>query len=194
MKPHHSDRLRKRELIEHRIDLKYQSQEGLNHHRNDYYKRMLKKIEENYERTRIRNKQLVTKAEEVLNDITMSASSNLVRSQVKLDVAKVCTGFSWFEPPQKQFMDEFKVRIQEFEAMSRQERLRQIKKTEDEIEDEKKRSRNSQLEWEREKKVNQDLQEKIKELIVTKEQAKKEAIEREAERKALLEGGKLNQR
>ena len=68
--------------------------------------------------------------------------------------------------------------------------MKQIKKTEDEIEIERRKLRESTLEWEREKKVNYDLQEKLKELIVTKEQSKKEAIEREAERKAILEGGK----
>ncbi|KAF0981482.1 hypothetical protein FDP41_012139 [Naegleria fowleri] len=167
---------RQRELIEHRIDLRYHSEAGLEHHKSDYMKRLLKKVEENFEKSKIRNRKLLARAEQALNDANMAQSTHLVSSKVKLEVAK------------KQFLQNFQLRLHEFEALSRQEKLRQIRKAEEEIELQKQKSRTSQLEWEREKKLNNDLQEKVKELIITKEQAKKDAIEREAERKSILYG------
>ncbi|EFC50293.1 predicted protein [Naegleria gruberi] len=174
--------LRKRELIEHRIDLRYHSEEGLEQHRSDYYKRLLKKVEDNLEKSKIRNKLLVNKADDLLQSVSVSNSNNLVKSKVKLEVAK------------KQFLQSFQDRVKEYEELGRHQKLKQIRKTEEEIEIERRKLRESTLEWEREKKVNNDLQEKIKELIVTKEISKKEAIEREAERKAILEGERKIQR
>ena len=65
-------------------------------HRSDYYKRLLKKVEDNLEKSKIRNKLLVNKADDLLQSVSVSNSNNLVKSKVKLEVAKVRNNFSNF--------------------------------------------------------------------------------------------------
>ncbi|KAL9644154.1 hypothetical protein ABK040_005618 [Willaertia magna] len=174
--------LRQRQLIENRIDLRYKNEEGLSHHKQDYYKRLLLKIEENLEKSKIRNKKLIAKTDETVNLISKFEATKVVKSQVKLEAAK------------KQFIEEIESKMKEYENYAREEKLRKIRMTEKKIEQERKRIRDSQLEWEREKVLNDELQNKVTELIVTKEKSKKELIEREAERKALLEEERKAQR
>lgn len=69
--------------------MRYHSEAGLEHHKSDYMKRLLKKVEENFEKSKIRNRKLLARAEQALNDANMAQSTHLVSSKVKLEVAKV---------------------------------------------------------------------------------------------------------